>query len=247
MGFFTDVKEAALDRIFPRRCPLCGSALPANARVCADCSDTLEFIKPPICRFCGRPVFDCACTDQPFVFDRCVSPFVYTKSIRRGMHRFKFNNAPTTASFYARYMAATVRREYKDEYIDIVTCVPMHQADLRQRGYNQAQLLTRETGRLLELPVHNNLLVKTQRNSVQHSLTRQERQHNVEGVFEVSRSYRDLKGRTILLCDDIITTGSTLNECARVLREAGAGRVLCVTAAAVVGSAEQSLKRVYVN
>jgi len=247
MGFFVDLKDAALDRLFPRRCPLCGTALQPNARICGECSDSLEFIMPPICNFCGRPVFDCSCTEQPFVFDRCVSPFVYTKSIRRGMHRFKFNNAPTVASFFARYMASTVRREYKDEYIDIVTCVPMHPLDIRQRGYNQALLLARETGSLLELPVHNNLLVKVNRNSVQHSLTRQERQRNVDGVFEVSRSYRDLRGRTILLCDDIITTGSTLNECARVLREAGAGRVLCVCAAAVVGSAEQSLKRVYVN
>ena len=247
MGIFNNIKEAALDRLFPRRCPLCGSALPANARVCADCSDTLEYINPPTCRFCGRPVFDCACTDQPFVFDRCISPFVYTKSIRRGMHRFKFDNNPTVASFFARYMAAVVRRDYKGEYIDIVACVPLHPADTRKRGYNQAQLLARETGQLLELPVHNNLLVKVRHTGVQHSLTRQERQGNISGAYQVSRPYRDLKGRTILLCDDIITTGSTLNECARVLYEAGAGRVLCVTAAAVVGSAEQRLKRVYVN
>ena len=247
MGFFDQLKDAALDRIFPRRCPLCGSALLPNARVCADCSDGLEFIKPPICLHCGRPVFDCACGSEPYVFDRCVSPFVYTKSIRRGMHRFKFNNAPTVASFFARYMAATVRQEYSREYIDIVTCVPMHSNDLRQRGYNQALLLARETGALLDLPVYNNLLRKTVQNSVQHSLTRMERQSNVSGVYCFSPTATPLNGRTVLLCDDVITTGSTLNECAAVLRDAGAGRVLCVTAAAVVGSAEQSLKRVYLN
>ena len=247
MGFFDQLKDAALDRIFPRRCPLCGAVLMPNERVCGDCSDSLEFIKPPVCLHCGRPIFDCACGDQPYTFDRCVSPFVYTKSIRRGMHRFKFNNAPTVASFFARYMAATVRQEYSGEYIDLVTCVPMHPNDVRQRGYNQAQLLARETGALLELPVYNNLLKKTEQNSVQHSLTRQERQRNVSGVYQFSPSALHLNGRTVLLCDDIITTGSTLNECAAVLRAAGAGRVLCVTAAAVVGSAEQSLKRMYVN
>ena len=247
MGFFEQLKDAALDRIFPRRCPLCGTALMPNARVCAECSETLEFIKPPVCLQCGRPVFDCACSDEPFVFDRCVASFVYTKSIRRGMHRFKFHNAPTVAGFFSRYMAATVRQQYGDEYIDLVTCVPMHPEDMRQRGYNQAMLLARETGAILELPVYNNLLRKTVQNSVQHSLTRKERQRNVSGVYKFSPTALPLNGRTVLLCDDVITTGSTLNECAAVLKEAGAGRVLCVTAAAVVGSAEQNLKRVYVN
>ncbi len=247
MGFFSNIKDAALDKIFPRRCPLCGTALMPNERICGECSDALEYIRPPVCRHCGRPVFDCACFAEPFLFERCVSPFVYTKSIRRGMHRFKFHNAPTVASFFAGYMAGVVRREYKGEFIDLVTCVPMHTDDIRQRGYNQASLLARETGALLELPVYNNLLVKTTRNAVQHSLTRQERQRNVSGVFRMSTGFRSLNGRTVLLCDDIITTGSTLNECARVLLEAGASRVLCVTAAAVVGSAEQSLKKMYVN
>lgn len=247
MGFFNQLRDAALDRIFPRRCPLCGTALQPNARICGECSDNLEFIKPPVCLHCGRPVFDCACNEEPFIFDRCVSPFVYTKSIRRGMHRFKFNNAPTVASYFARYMAAVVRQQYADEYIDLVTCVPMHPNDLRQRGYNQALLLARETGALLELPVYNNLLRKTEQNSVQHSLTRKERQSNVSGVYRFNSSSLPLNGRTVLLCDDVITTGSTLNECAAVLRSAGAGRVLCVTAAAVVSSAEQSLKRVYVK
>ncbi len=247
MGFFNQIKDAALDRIFPRRCPLCGTALMPNERVCAECSDTLEFIKPPVCLHCGRPVFDCVCGDEPYVFDRCVAPFVYTKSIRRGMHRFKFNNAPTVSGFFARYMAAMVRQQYGDEYIDLVTCVPMHNEDLRQRGYNQSLLLARDVGAILELPVHSKLMVKTVQNSVQHSLTRKERQRNVSGVYRFSPTAMPLNGRTVLLCDDIITTGSTLNECAAVLREAGAGRVLCVTAAAVVASAEHSLKKVYVN
>ena len=247
MGFFNDVKDAALNRLFPRRCPLCGTPLMPNERICGECSDTLEYIQPPVCLHCGRPAFDCACGEEPFVFDRCVSPFVYTKSVRRGMHRFKFHNAPTVADFYAKYMAAVVRREYSGEYIDVVTFVPMHPADQRQRGYNQAQLLARQTAALLELPVSSHMLVKTTRNSVQHSLTRQERQRNVSGVYELDENCRSLKGRTVLLCDDIITTGSTLNECASVLRLAGAEKVLCVAAAAVVGSAEQSLKRIYIN
>lgn len=246
MGFFRDLRDTAVDKLFPRRCPLCGTILSPNQRVCSSCADGIEFITPPICRRCGRPAFDCVCGEESYAFSRCCSPFVYTKAIRRGMHRFKFHNAPAAADYFARFMAATVRREYADIHIDMVTCVPMHKDDFTRRGYNQAALLARETGRLLELPVYNSLLRKPVSNGVQHSLTRAERERNVSGVFAVAQPDY-LSGRTVLLCDDVITTGCTLNECARLLREAGARTVLCVTAAAVVGSAENNLKRVYVG
>lgn len=246
MSIFGDLRENALDKLFPRRCPLCGAILMPNERVCGGCSDELEFINPPVCKKCGRPIFDCACDDEASYYDRCVSPFVYTKSIRRGMHRFKFSNAPVAADFFAKFMAVAVSREYSREHVDIITCVPMHPSDLRKRGYNQAALLARSVADHLDLPVYTNVIAKISQNSVQHSLTRAERRKNVGGVYHVVRP-NQIAGRTVLICDDIITTGSTLSECARVLKEAGARRVLCVTAAAVVSSAEQNLKKVYVR
>lgn len=246
MSFFDRVKETALSGMFPRKCPLCGALLLPNERICGKCSDELEFIYAPVCRRCGRPVFDCGCEEESFRFERCVSPFVYTKSVRSGIHRLKFRNSPSSAVFFGKMMAATVRREYDDYSINVVTSVPLHPNDRKRRGYNQAALLARHMAQELELPSNSGILIKSRQNNTQHTLSRQERVRNVSGVFEVARPYL-IQNRTVLLCDDIITTGSTLSECAGALLDAGAKRVLCVTAAAVCGSHQGNIKRAIVS
>ena len=246
MGFFDKAVNAVSDSLFPRRCPLCGVPLLARERICGDCSDDLVFIYPPLCRRCGRPRFDCSCGSYEYHFDRSVSPFVYTKSVRNGIHRFKFRNAPTNAGFFGRLMASCVKREYADEHIDVIVCVPMHPADKAHRGYNQSALLAKVIAEETDIRFSPAILTKTVRNSTQHSLSKTERVRNVDGVYKVTRPelvYR----KTVLLCDDIFTTGSTLNECARVLLEAGAQRVVCVTAAVVCGSAQGNIKKAYVR
>ena len=242
MSIFSSIKDAAMSALFPRRCPLCGGVISASERVCGECSVLIDYIRPPICKRCGRPPFDCTCRPGDFYFDRCVSPFVYTKAIRSGIHRLKFRNSPDSAAFFGRMMARLVAQEYGDARIGIVCCVPLHPEDQRARGYNQAALLGKVVAHDLELNWDARVLAKTQRTSAQHTLSRSERQGNVAGIFEVARP--DLiQGRTVLLCDDIFTTGNTLNECTRVLYEAGAGRVLCVTAATVCPSREGGIKR----
>ena len=245
MSIISDLKDSALSAFFPRRCPLCGAVLMPNQRICAVCSDNVVYISPPVCRHCGRPLYSCTCYREEFSFERCVSPFVYTKSIRRGIHRLKFNRGVSSASFFASFTAATVRREYKNYAIDIIASVPMHSSDMHRRGYNQAALLANHIGELMQLPVSNNILAKPKKNNLQHSLPRSDRRENVRGVFRVARPDK-VRGRTVLLCDDIITTGATLDECAAMLLEAGAARVLCVTAAAVVGDAQNNIKKTYV-
>ncbi len=246
MGFWSNIQQGALNALFPRRCPMCGTVLMPNERICGTCSDSLVYIQPPVCRICGRPSFECDCGGVPRCFDRCVSPFVYTKSVRKGLHRLKFHNAPDSAVFFGRFMAATVRREFASYSIDVVTCVPMHREDQNKRGYNQAALLATSVGQSLELPVYNNILAKPYITNVQHTLSRTDRERNIRGAITVARPAY-IRRSTVLLCDDIITTGSTLNECARVMLDAGADSVLCVTAAAVVGSSQGNVKRMYVS
>ena len=245
MGFADNLRKSAASILFPRRCPLCGTVLMSNERICGKCSDEVVYINPPVCRLCGRPVYDCTCDGTERYYERSISPFVYTRSIRSGMHRLKFHNAPSVADFFSNFMSAAVRREYRDYHIDIVTSVPMSAADVNRRGYNQAALLATGVGRRLELPVCNNILKKAVETNVQHNLPRAERKENIKDAFEVVRPYM-IRHRTVLLCDDIITTGYTLNECSKMLVEAGADIVLCVTGAAVVSSTQQNVKRVYV-
>ena len=245
MGFFSTLTESALDALFPRRCPLCGTVIAPNQRICGKCSDNVIYINPPVCRLCGRNTFDCVCDDRPRHYERCVSPFVYTKAARNGIHRLKFQRGASSAPYFGSFMAQTVSREYRDEKIDLIVSVPMHREDISRRGYNQSALLADSVGKTLDIPVRNNVLLKRRHNNAQHSLSRAERQQNVQDAFEVSRSYL-VSGRTILICDDVITTGSTLDECARILLAAGARKVLCVTAAAVVGAYQSNAKRAYV-
>lgn len=245
MGILSQLKDTAVSALFPRRCPLCGGILRPNERVCGSCSDELVFIDRPICCLCGRPAYDCACDGSVRYYERSVSPFVYTKSVRSGLHRLKFHNAPSVADFFSRFMAASVRREYSNYHIDIVTSVPMYSADVNRRGYNQAALLATGVGKALNIPVANNIVNKVVATNVQHTLPRAERMKNIHGAFEVIRPY-SVRGKVVLLCDDIITTGYTLDECARVIIKSGADCVLCVTAAAVVSSSQQNVKRVYV-
>lgn len=244
MGRWESIKSFALDKFFPRKCPLCGNLLMPNERMCGKCSDSVIFIQPPICQRCGRPIYDCACNGDQFAFARCVSPFVYTKSIRNGIHRLKFRNAPESAEFFALFMASVIRREYSIPSFGLVLGVPMHSSDIHQRGYNQSDLLAKSVSERIGVPFARRVLVKAVRNSTQHTLSRAERRGNVAGVFKVAQPHL-VVGKTILLCDDIITTGSTLDSCAAELMNAGATAVYCVTAAAVVGSQEHSIKKAY--
>jgi len=244
MGTWDNIKNFALDKFFPRKCPLCGNLLMPNERICAKCSDSVVFIQPPICSQCGRPIYDCACQNETYSFTRCISPFAYTKAVRNGIHRLKFRNVPESAEFFALFMTSAIKREYDTVSFDLVLGVPMHASDIHKRGYNQADLLAKSIADRLDVTYGKRILVKSSKNNTQHTLSRTERRGNVTGVFSVSQPYL-VTGKRILLCDDIITTGSTLDACAVELLNAGAREVYCVTAAAVVGSQERSLKRAY--
>ncbi len=242
MGIFDNIKNTVMQQILPRKCPLCGKIISANERICGNCDDTLVAVRTPICRVCGREMFQCICDYEDFCFDRTVSPFVYTRAARNGVKRLKYKNSTETAEFFGRRMALVVQQEYKRFDIDMVTGVPMHASDLRDKGYNHAALLGRSVAKTLGLRYSSNILCKQRTNRKQHTLNRADRKENVEGAYRVSRP-EYVAGMTILLCDDVSTTGSTLSECARILKEAGAKCVLCVTATAVHASYMNATKQ----
>ncbi|MDR1003021.1 MAG: ComF family protein [Oscillospiraceae bacterium] len=246
MSFWENLKEEAARYIYPRKCPLCGRLLGRAERICASCSDDLVQIEQPICRRCGRAVFSCDCVFYELKFERSISLFVHTKSARRGVHRLKDYGDFETASYFGKRMAHIVREEYADYKIDMVIGVPMTDGKFRTRGFNQAAMLARIVAAELSLPVRNGILIKHRNNSTQHSLGRAERKDNVAGVFKISNR-ASVAGMTILLCDDVMTTGYTLSECAGVLLGAGAKRVLCVTATStdleMVSNAKRAMLR----
>lgn len=217
--------------LYPNRCACCSKVLPAGRSLCDDCEGKLPRIGRPVCRRCGLARPDCLCARQPrpLYFDGCCAPFAYTGVVRNGIWQFKFRGRIDGAAFFAREMAAAFRSAYPGLRPDGICYVPLSKKRRRERGYNQSELLAAEMAAILECPTAHSLR-KVRDNKVQHELHFSDRQANVQNVYACED---DFTGKTLLLVDDIKTTGSTLNACARLLKEAGAKRVICITAAIV--------------
>lgn len=205
--------ERLLDLIFPPRCAFCRRV--GVHGVCTDCRKRLPFADTPMCEGTG--------------FGHCASPLLYEGAVRESLLRFKFHSAPSAAEGYGQLLAQCAAEELGGQF-ELVTWVPVSRERERERGYDQAYLLTRETARHWETePVR--LLRKVRHNAAQSGLTSAAaRRGNVLGVYRAENEEK-LRGARILLIDDILTTGATLSECVRVLKDAGAESVVCATLA----------------
>ena len=219
-----------LSILYPPRCICCGAVLPAGETLCETCSEHIARIEAPVCLLCGQSLQDCGRKDPKTAYQAVTAPFYYEGAIREGIHRFKFRDRPQYAAYFAQEMAESIHTNLPGVVFDRVTCVPMRAAKEKERGYNQSALLAQELSKLLDTPADCRLLCKCADTPAQHELKRDERKGNVFGVFEVAKPEL-AEGKTILLCDDIKTTGATLEECARMLRLAGAKEVYCTCAA----------------
>lgn len=217
--------------LYPNRCACCSRVLPAGQKLCGDCGDQLPRIEQPACRRCGQARSNCLCArhPRPLYFDGCCAPFAYTGVVRNGIWQFKFRGRVDGAAFFAAEMAAALRTTCPTLRPTGICYVPLSKKRRRERGYNQAELLAEEIAGILECPVAHSLH-KVRENKVQHELRFSDRQENVRNVYVCDG---DFTGQTLLLVDDIKTTGSTLNACAKLLKEAGAKKVVCLTAAIV--------------
>ena len=205
-----------LDLLFPPKCPFCGRVLDVPG-ICDACQKALPWTEGEEAVRRGPDGF------------RCAAPLRYEGLAKEGLHRFKFRKMPSAAGPIGELIAQCAAEHFSGEF-DTVTWVPVSARRLRQRGYDQARLLAESACRLWDarpLP----LLRKTVHNPAQSGLQESaQRRANVLGVYEPADPER-ISGRRILLVDDICTTGATLGECVRVLREAGAADVVCAAAA----------------
>ena len=207
--------------LFTNRCRLCTKVIPLSDTLCEDC-ETEKFRIPE--------TFFSVKTYSQKAFDNLTSPFYYDSVIRKGIHNLKYNGYGKCGEFLAMEMAEVICRDFANEEPDFITCVPMSKKRKREKGFNQCECLIRHIGKVFGYKPVPRLLIKTKHTPTQVNLKYEERIKNLKGAFKVNEKY-DIKGKTILLCDDVITTGSTLSECSRTLKKAGAERVICVTAA----------------
>ncbi|HZJ78096.1 MAG TPA: phosphoribosyltransferase family protein [Clostridia bacterium] len=222
--------ERFLCIFFPSRCVFCTKVQPPLRLECSDCKIKVKTIEEPICTYCGCEKEDCCCKKSRKFYNGIVSPYYYEDKVRHAMSDFKFGENTVAARLLGEKMADKAKEIYSKIDFDIITFVPMTDKKQRKRGYNQSELLAKEISEHLNIAVENNVLIKIYENDLQHGLNAYLRSGNIIGVYDVTD--RDLvKDKTILLCDDIKTTGETLNECAKMLIINGAAQVWCLVGA----------------
>ncbi len=215
---------------FPNRCYVCGEVVDWQTRICSSCYDDVPYILPPVCPRCGRSKSDCVCRGHKRLFERCVSPLYYDDRLKLAIYQLKTYGYRQTVDALACEMAEVIRREYGGIEFDAIVPVPLHKNDLSARGFNQSELLARALASSVRLPVQP-VLIKRYATKPQKTLTMRQRCGNLLGAFDVIEG-ADVKDAVLLLVDDVVTTGSTLDECAKMLKLYGAKEVYAVTAAA---------------
>ena len=231
-----------LDLLYPPRCPACGACVERHGRLCTGCWSGLRLLAPPLCRACGLPLpqaagpdpLCAACSRDPPAFGRARAACAYVDVARRLVLAFKHGErtelAPLLADFCARAGADLLAA------CDVVVPVPLHRLRLWRRGFNQALLLAAGLARRFDRPLLRDALLRIRRTPSQQGLGAAARRRNVTpAAFAVHPRRRELvRGRAVLLVDDVLTTGATLEACARTLLRAGAARVDVLVFARVV-------------
>jgi ComF family protein len=231
--------DSALDLIYPRACAGCRMALEGGrGHLCWDCRSDVRPIVPPYCARCGNPVegridhryicYHCTQAAPHFTLARCAARFEGV--LPRLVHAFKYREALWLAGDLAELLEACWETHYAGRACDAVAAVPLHPARRRARGYNQAALLAGALARRIGRPLLAGCLHRVRDTQTQTHLTARERLHNVTDAFEAARPAR-LRGRKVLLVDDVMTTGATVGACAKALTDGGAAEVLVLTLA----------------
>lgn len=229
--------KALLDIVFPPVCLLCtGRSLKKG--FCEGCGALVEKerIASPICTVCGIPFLSASgidhacgrCVDEPPSFISARSAFVYEGRVLDAIHKFKYGGDTSLAG----PLASLIRHSHFAQGFSVVVPVPLHPGRLKQRGFNQSLLIARELSRECRLPLAYNRLRRARDTNQQVGLKAAERKKNVLGAFTLDDA-GFFRGKKVLLVDDVITTGATLNECAKVLKRSGA-EVAALTVARAV-------------
>ena len=222
-------------------CVLCGRrgepwGSLGGAVICSQCKAHFPPAGPHVCSCCGRPVGSkdslCRfCAADLSGFDRAVSVFDYRENVRSFVFDIKYHDQPWLTKYAGRAMAEKLYQS--GESVDVVTYVPIHFKKKRKRGFDQAQLMAQNMAYCMGLPCET-LLSRTRNTAPQSGLSAEERRENIRGAFQILPEKLDLiRDRCVAVVDDVMTTGSSLAEIARVLHENGARRVIGVCFAAV--------------
>lgn len=235
-----------MELLYPRKCIFCSKAIPMKSYrgiiqeksydfLCERCRTNVKntYIEEPYCLKCGKQLDSmtqeyCAdCMRKSHIYDRGLSVFKYHDDVKESIYRFKYKDCKCYGDFYGEQMAERYGNIIKKWHPDAIVPVPIHRQRMRKRGYNQAELIGRVLSDRLNIPMDINILFRDRKTEPQKRLSKDIRIKNVENAFKVSRNV--VKYNKIILVDDIYTTGATINECARVLKQAGVQEICFIS------------------
>lgn len=231
--------RALLDMLYPRNCMGCGQPSPETFRyICWDCWTDSARVEAPFCSLCGDPVagtiehdYLCfSCSAGKPAFDAARSAARYDGVVGEALRQLKYEKAMWLAGDLAELMLRCLGAEYAGRTFDCVVPVPLYHVRRRSRGYNQSAVLAGELARRLRSRKNARLLRRIRPTSTQTNLTAAQRLSNVQNAFKHG-SRKMLEGRRVLLVDDVMTTGATVNACAKALKKGGAQSVHVLTVA----------------
>lgn len=235
------VARSVVDLVLPPTCLACRKPVGDQGGLCADCWNRIGFIERPYCERLGTPfphdtggalISPAALADPP-AYDRARAAARYSDVARDLVHLLKYGDRLDVARPLARWMARAGAEVIEDA--DALVPVPLHWTRLWRRRFNQSAVLARAISALTSVPVADRVLARERATRPQVGLARAERARNVQGAFAVPKSARtDVTGRSLVVIDDVLTSGATVDACARVLRRAGARRVDVLVLARVV-------------
>ena len=231
-GFTRSVFGRLADLLLPPVCIACRRRIGSHRLLCGACFASIDFIAPPLCTRlgiplpyeAGEPPLSAAAIASPPVYDRARAAARYSDTMRELIQSFKYRDRHEGLPLFARWLAKAGAELLAEA--DLIVPVPLYPSRLWWRRFNQSAMLALSVGKLTGVPVDCSVLKRVKRTSSQVGLTAEQRRRNVAGAFRVDKTLRArIKGRKLVVVDDVITTGATAESCARALQRAGAARV----------------------
>ena len=228
------IKSRLIDLLFPPRCALCDSIIPSGRLLCGGCANKIRPIGRETCLKCGKSlrgtndIYCYDCSRKIHYFDRGFAIFEYSE-VKLSLYRFKYAGRAEYARFYAAYAYKVLGKTLKELKPDAFVPVPIHKKRMRKRGYNQAEVFARELSAIFNIPVANDFILRCKATVPLKNLNEEGRINNLKKAFIIGSN--GVKLETIVIIDDIYTTGATIDAISRLCRQVGVKNIFFLTVA----------------
>ena len=225
------IADMIIELVYPLTCPFCNRI--SKVGICGQCRERISVIEGHFCLACGKPVrkeqveFCRACDSKYRFFDQGRSLYVHEGDVPTAIYRFKYHNQRINGEILGEELVKKFSEQIRRWEVQEIVPIPLHRSRMRGRGFNQSEIMARVLGEKLGLPVNNELVYRIKKTKPSKLLGKLERIKNLQGAFGVPKGMK--VAESVLLVDDIFTTGTTINKVAKLLKRAGCERVYFLT------------------